>query len=241
MIKSNFFNNNQQRKSLWLNELDSFLRSQGAFPVVKLHGLLTAISSSPDMILPSQWMPLSKIQEIDFESTNQATEIMGDIMSLYNNINISLRKKTYKPILSLPAASNKDNLSYEEIWEAMLENAKLWAKGYWVGVEATWPFEGNMKFNPDIHSPLGIIYYLTLSKQEFIEECKLLKMTTEDSYQLIIDLLPSAAIEMYDFWLNSHEEYLNKVISPLTNDFKVGRNGFCPCGSGKKYKKCCLN
>jgi hypothetical protein len=22
---------------------------------------------------------------------------------------------------------------------------------------------------------------------------------------------------------------------------KIGRNKFCPCGSGKKYKKCCLN
>ena len=24
-------------------------------------------------------------------------------------------------------------------------------------------------------------------------------------------------------------------------DQKVGRNDPCPCGSGKKYKKCCLN
>ncbi|MDK9721646.1 MAG: SEC-C metal-binding domain-containing protein [Rhodospirillales bacterium] len=22
---------------------------------------------------------------------------------------------------------------------------------------------------------------------------------------------------------------------------KVGRNDLCPCGSGKKFKKCCLN
>ena len=22
---------------------------------------------------------------------------------------------------------------------------------------------------------------------------------------------------------------------------KVGRNDLCPCGSGKKYKKCCMN
>ena len=22
---------------------------------------------------------------------------------------------------------------------------------------------------------------------------------------------------------------------------KIGRNDPCPCGSGKKYKKCCLN
>ncbi|WHZ06031.1 SEC-C metal-binding domain-containing protein [Neobacillus sp. YX16] len=26
---------------------------------------------------------------------------------------------------------------------------------------------------------------------------------------------------------------------PVRNDDKVGRNDPCPCGSGKKYKKCC--
>lgn len=24
-------------------------------------------------------------------------------------------------------------------------------------------------------------------------------------------------------------------------DTKIGRNDLCPCGSGKKYKKCCLD
>jgi uncharacterized protein YecA (UPF0149 family) len=27
--------------------------------------------------------------------------------------------------------------------------------------------------------------------------------------------------------------------SPIINKNKVGRNDPCPCGSGKKYKKCC--
>ena len=27
------------------------------------------------------------------------------------------------------------------------------------------------------------------------------------------------------------------VVAPL----RVGRNDYCPCGSGRKYKKCCLN
>jgi uncharacterized protein YecA (UPF0149 family) len=27
----------------------------------------------------------------------------------------------------------------------------------------------------------------------------------------------------------------------MGNQRKVGRNDPCPCGSGKKYKKCCLN
>ncbi|MCA9066876.1 MAG: SEC-C domain-containing protein, partial [Planctomycetaceae bacterium] len=31
-----------------------------------------------------------------------------------------------------------------------------------------------------------------------------------------------------------------KTIAPIVNDEpKVGRNDPCPCGSGKKYKKCC--
>jgi preprotein translocase subunit SecA len=27
----------------------------------------------------------------------------------------------------------------------------------------------------------------------------------------------------------------------IVNDQKVGRNDPCPCGSGRKYKQCCLN
>ncbi|MGB3067432.1 MAG: UPF0149 family protein [Ottowia sp.] len=32
---------------------------------------------------------------------------------------------------------------------------------------------------------------------------------------------------------------LGPRIDPVRNDAKVGRNDPCPCGSGKKYKKCC--
>lgn len=32
-----------------------------------------------------------------------------------------------------------------------------------------------------------------------------------------------------------------KPTEPIVNYFgKIGRNEECPCGSGKKYKKCCL-
>ncbi len=44
------------------------------------------------------------------------------------------------------------------------------------------------------------------------------------------------------------EYYLRKYIDaesdeemqvPVVNEQKIGRNDPCPCGSGKKYKKCC--
>ena len=28
---------------------------------------------------------------------------------------------------------------------------------------------------------------------------------------------------------------------PVVRDYKIGRNDPCPCGSGLKYKKCCLD
>ena len=29
--------------------------------------------------------------------------------------------------------------------------------------------------------------------------------------------------------------------SPFSRERKVGRNDLCPCGSGRKYKRCCIN
>ena len=35
-------------------------------------------------------------------------------------------------------------------------------------------------------------------------------------------------------------DYQNR--KPSVREYKkIGRNDPCPCGSGKKYKKCCLN
>lgn len=38
---------------------------------------------------------------------------------------------------------------------------------------------------------------------------------------------------------DSEEEQVENRAEPFTADPRVGRNELCPCGSGKKYKKCC--
>ena len=41
--------------------------------------------------------------------------------------------------------------------------------------------------------------------------------------------------------LDAEEEILanTKPVDPIEADKEPGRNDPCPCGSGKKYKKCC--
>jgi hypothetical protein len=48
--------------------------------------------------------------------------------------------------------------------------------------------------------------------------------------------------EMGDMLKLLHEDSMKeKAPASLATEVKIGRNDPCPCGSGKKYKKCCLN
>ncbi|MBA1421594.1 MAG: SEC-C domain-containing protein [Epsilonproteobacteria bacterium] len=70
----------------------------------------------------------------------------------------------------------------------------------------------------------------------------------EDELQRLVELMISFSIAMNEIRKQRHEEKQNT--KSLQNSFggvvnspsyNVGRNDACPCGSGKKYKKCCLN
>lgn len=37
-----------------------------------------------------------------------------------------------------------------------------------------------------------------------------------------------------------HHDHAHAPQSPFVAGAKVGRNDPCPCGSGKKHKKCCM-
>ncbi len=56
----------------------------------------------------------------------------------------------------------------------------------------------------------------------------------------IIDLLPVALRSLYEHFRGLRDPLAKR---PLSADFpvKVGRNDPCPCGSGKKFKRCCGN
>jgi len=47
------------------------------------------------------------------------------------------------------------------------------------------------------------------------------------------------AVKKEDLLTNRDETAVKKPTRRV--DAKVGRNETCPCGSGKKYKQCCMN
>jgi len=86
--------------------------------------------------------------------------------------------------------------------------------------------------------------------KDFADSCRFIKLTVIDSgYE---DNLGFVEFKAHYFYQNLYCElneksqfikeddqwrYLDGEIHPV-DDIKVGRNDNCPCGSGKKYKKC---
>ena len=74
-----------------------------------------------------------------------------------------------------------------------------------------------------------------------------------DKYDKRKEILPIAERyeEVTSTWAGYNEEednssfdfddYYEPPVVPVRAEPKIGRNDPCPCGSGKKYKKCCLN
>lgn len=57
----------------------------------------------------------------------------------------------------------------------------------------------------------------------------------EDSH-----LFPMEYPDMEDLYYRQQLETMKEWNEPIRSEKKIGRNDPCPCGSGKKYKKCCL-
>jgi preprotein translocase subunit SecA len=68
---------------------------------------------------------------------------------------------------------------------------------------------------------------------------ELIKNIKEDTVKFIYNInianLPKRE-KVAEPVVTNHEEGVKK---PVVREDKIGRNDPCPCGSGKKYKKCC--
>ena len=79
-------------------ELTNFLidrkRPEGTFCFQKLQGFLFAVASSPEMVPPSDWLPIvSNDEDIAFNDQTEAERVLSLIMTLFNQINIAVLER----------------------------------------------------------------------------------------------------------------------------------------------------
>ena len=230
---------NQSLSEAELVELDEFLGSEAnedtAMDVSTLEGFLTAIAIGPRMVPPSEWLPWvwdleEGKAEADFDNEAQATQIMSLILRLYNSVNTTF---------------NTDPASFEPIfWRGIQWGAAEWSEGFITGFmfnEEPWSLLS-------IGQPTWFTPFFRLGTDEGIDLTK----SGGDAERWMNEIEPSL-VRIHAYW---KAKRVSQPAALLTDDYyhrgrqkefpqvvrggpKIGRNEPCPCGSGKKFKKCC--
>lgn len=222
-----------------MDELDHFLMSDAtsdeAMMLDCLDGFLTAIVSGPVMLIPSEWLPHvwgpTEQDAPTFDTLEQAERITDLIMRQLNGIIWSLQQDPdeFEPVF--------DTTVYPDDPHEYI-NGEMWAHGYMTGIELqrqTWKAFFDEPSSADVLRPI----YL-LGADEVTPEEEALTETPAHREKLSVQI-PGSVAWIYRFWQPYRRAVAERTIatSYQREHPKVGRNDTCPCGSGKKFKKCC--
>ncbi|HEY4368653.1 MAG TPA: UPF0149 family protein [Steroidobacteraceae bacterium] len=195
---------------------------EGIIDVSELDGFLTALVSSPNVIVPSRWLPaMWGAAEPIWESADQFQEIFGLIVRHQNSIAATLLHdpEAFEPMFGEREVEGKIYLIVDE-----------WCHGYMRGVALD--AHGWSSSDPDIEELLRPIQLWGTE-----EGWRRIDAMSDADQAREQNAIPRSVRELHKYWLGrtALQSAPSRRASP-----KVGRNDPCPCGSGKKYKHCCL-
>lgn len=192
--------------------------------ISELDGMLTAVLSGPMVVEPDRWLVAVWGGEKNIPRWKNEREMNRFINLCFKHMNdIAERLSDYpdqfEPMFGVNDVEGQDYTVVEE-----------WCFGYMRGVALTdWSaLPEELKADLDAIALHG-------SEEQFPR----LDEMTEAEYHQSVEQIRPAALRLYNYWSANPQQ--PETQQPIVNGTKVGRNDPCPCGSGKKYKSCCLH
>ncbi|WP_312314788.1 YecA family protein [Atlantibacter sp.] len=210
----------------WLDGIFAkYASDRAVVDVSELDGMLTALLSGPSMPEPSEWLVAvwggadsvpkwhdAREMECFMNLVFQHMEDISDRLSAYPD--------QYEPLFGAQDVEGEEYMVVED-----------WCYGYLRGVALS-----DWSTLPESHRMS--LESIELHGRE--ENQASLENMTPEAYQRSIDDIRLAALSLYEYW-SEHQHPEPVAPAPYIAETKVGRNDPCPCGSGKKYKSCCLH
>ena len=211
------------------------------FNLEALDGFLTALAVSPSSVPPEEWQPVvwgGKTPRWDSEDEAAAVQQL-----LMGHLNMAVARVRHDdsdlpdhlaPLMWLPEdpeLGGEDSLREDE-----LDVGADWAQGFFTAVmlrEAEWDrWLDDNDWIDDIFDALD-----RLASGEAINPDDPTAPAMPVDYRERLGIVIDIPGMMAD--LNHHRVEALTPRTPIRREDGPGRNDACPCGSGKKYKKCC--
>ncbi|NTV15645.1 MAG: UPF0149 family protein [Desulfobulbaceae bacterium] len=232
-----------------LQEMLGVAEEQGceAFTGPELMGFLHGLAITPDMVMPSEWLPVIFGGEMpEFKSIKQAQGYMDILIRLSNRFASAFHSNELEFPHNLidPELLPLDDLLD---WPRGFQQALMLRPECWLREKVPFAVEAE---DQKIMFSLAIIAALADPEkaEEFFGELIADKADKEEEASLLASLiiaLPGAvnSLQVHAAKLEKDRQAgLGPTRTPglPVHSIKIGRNDPCPCGSGKKYKQCCL-
>lgn len=208
--------------------------------ISQLDGYLAAIICSDKLIIPSIWSVDiwgGKKHLPQWQNDSEFEEFNNCIFEYYNQLCNQFIQNNYQPLI----IEDENGKTYPSFW----------ALGF---IEASQDWQTDIeKFPIPIMFNYGMIAILADENPE-----KKLKELNIDFHTIEKNLAEYVMNIYHELQNKTKIKRLKNKHDDLEDDFempqnhhadkpfiregkKIGRNELCPCGSGKKYKKCCIN
>lgn len=229
-----------EQASLLMRFLSSPQRPNDTLTYPQLAGFLFSLANGPELMPPSEWIPLVfNDQEARYETREQAELVLQAMMALYNDC---FRERTGGTMTLPPGCEMRpqpmDNLTAD----APLSQ---WAQGFGVGYDylaEVWEAYTPDELDEDLGALLMTLTFFSSPKlaEAYRKETKR-KGTLAQLAKSIMEIFPEAMREYAHLGRSIYQARLETgdVNPEPSRHTKIGRNDPCPCGSGKKFKKCC--
>lgn len=225
--------------------LSRAVETEEAFNLEELHGFLTGLAVIPELIKPSEWLPVAFGEEMmEFENNEEATAMMGHVFMVYNRLNSEYHEAKPRFPFDINKLKRGDVVRIEDwthgFYVALTLRNEYWSLGNRDDEELT-------ECEKEISTSLAVILAIARPEHanEIFDRTKDKPDEKDNDMHLTASLfamLPTAVdvITAYARSLRDAGNVGEPFMSPRPDlSPKIGRNNPCPCGSGKKFKKCC--
>ncbi len=192
------------------------------FDVSELDGFFAAVACAPQLVAPSVWMPAiwgGSEQSPQWDDQEEFERFTTPLFAYYNMVVSGLREDDYEPLFLENIRGDKPVLVVDDWCEGFMRGLSLW--GGAIG-------EGDM---PVVEECLAPIQFFTGA----VDDDTRMDLPASDIEALQESIYPSV-LRLHRYFFKAVKRASTTVIHATP---KTGRNEPCPCGSGKKYKKCC--
>jgi uncharacterized protein len=215
-----------------LDRLSEFLDGIGApaMNMESLDGYFAALICGPDMVLPNEYLAAIWGEDFCFDDNNQATDILGLLMRHWNTISSELFRTLKEPYVYMPMLLEDDE---------GIAHGNDWARGFMRGVQAHPASWRELVVSDEHGGPL--IPIMLLAHEHDPDPAMRPEPVAPAKREEILSMMIAGLTKIYRYF-EPHRRSRASASRPAPlrrEGRKIGRNEPCPCGSGRKYKRCC--